>query len=239
MRVGGVIGDDVEQDPQAQLVRLADQRLRLVEVAEHRLDVSVVGHVVAGVGHRRRVPGVDPQRVDAEIGEVGQPSAQARDVAGAVAVAVGEAADVDLVDDRLAPPLGVGTGVGRRAGRHRHAVDARSAELAGMRRDGGQGWLPHGRRSNVVVTGDVDAPAHTGLAQRAEQTHRGDVAHAHHALGQLAASDHAPGQLDAGGVGRKRRVVPHRRGGQAGPCRAARARRSRGRRRRGRPPRSA
>ena len=87
-------------------VGLGDQRLGFGERPEHRLDRPVVGHVVAGVLHRRRVPGVDPDRVDAQLGDVGQARAQPGDVADPVAVAVGEAADVDLVDDRAAPPRG-------------------------------------------------------------------------------------------------------------------------------------
>jgi hypothetical protein len=100
-----VVGDDVEQHPQAVLVGLGDQRLGLLEGAEPGLDRPVVRDVVAGVGHRGRVPRVDPDRVDAEIREVGQLGPDAGDVAEAVAVTVGEAADVDLVDDGVAPPV--------------------------------------------------------------------------------------------------------------------------------------
>src|SRR5690606_6530329 len=70
-------------------------------------DRAVVGDVVAAVGQRRRVPGVDPDGVDAEPGEVVELAAQAGDVAGAVTVPVGEAADVHLVDDGVAPPVEV------------------------------------------------------------------------------------------------------------------------------------
>ena len=49
-----------------------DELLRLTERPEDRLDVAVVGHVVATVVHRRRIPRVEPDRVDAEIGQVPQ-----------------------------------------------------------------------------------------------------------------------------------------------------------------------
>ena len=87
-------------------VGLGEQRVELRQVAEHRLDVPRVGDVVAVVGHRRGVEGRDPQGVDAQVGQVGQPAADAGQVADAVAVPVGEAADVDLVEDRVAPPVG-------------------------------------------------------------------------------------------------------------------------------------
>jgi hypothetical protein len=108
--VGRVVGDQVEDDAKAALVGRVDERLGLGEGAEERVDAAVVDDVVPGVGHRRGVPGVDPDGVDPEVGEVGQAGADARDVADPVAVAVGEAADVDLVDDRVAPPCGLGHG---------------------------------------------------------------------------------------------------------------------------------
>ena len=92
VRVGAVVGHDVDDDPDAQRVRLRDQRLGLGQGAEDRVDVAVVGHVVAGVGHRRGVPGAEPDRVDAERGQVVQAGPDAGEVADAVAVAVGEAA---------------------------------------------------------------------------------------------------------------------------------------------------
>ena len=47
--VGRVVGDDVEQDPQPQLMRLADERDGLVEGPERRVDVAIVGDVVPAV----------------------------------------------------------------------------------------------------------------------------------------------------------------------------------------------
>ena len=85
---------------------LGDQRLRLLERPERRVDDAVVGDVVAAVGERREVPRREPDGVDAEVAQVGQPGADAGEVAGPVAVAVGEAADVDLVDHRAPPPQG-------------------------------------------------------------------------------------------------------------------------------------
>jgi hypothetical protein len=102
--VGGVVGDDVEDDADAEGVCLGDHLLRLGERAEGGVDGPVVGDVVAPVRHGRGVPGVDPDGVDAQLRQVREAGAQARDVPDAVAVAVGEAADVDLVDDGGTPP---------------------------------------------------------------------------------------------------------------------------------------
>src|SRR3712207_7776803 len=52
----------VDDGAQAERARLRDQPLGLLERPERRLDRPVVGHVVARVGHRRRVPGAEPDR---------------------------------------------------------------------------------------------------------------------------------------------------------------------------------
>jgi hypothetical protein len=50
------------------------------------LDVAVVADVVAAVGQRGGVPGVGPEGVDTDVGQVVQAGAEAGDVAGSVAV---------------------------------------------------------------------------------------------------------------------------------------------------------
>ena len=110
--IGGVIRHDVEQHPDSQLVRFGDQCLRLCQSAVSGFDLAIVGDVIAGVGHRRRIPGVDPDRVDTQLRQVRQTAPQPCDIADAVAVSVGEAADVDLVHDGGLPPRGIGGGHG-------------------------------------------------------------------------------------------------------------------------------
>jgi hypothetical protein len=47
---------------------VGDQGFGPAQVAEDRRHVAVVGHVVAAVGERGRIPGRDPDRVDPELG---------------------------------------------------------------------------------------------------------------------------------------------------------------------------
>jgi hypothetical protein len=103
--VAGVVGHDVDDHPQPVGVRVLDEACRVVERAEQRVDRAVVGDVVAAVGHRGGVERGEPDRVDAEGGQVGQAGPDTGQVADAVAVAVRETADVHLVDDGIAPPL--------------------------------------------------------------------------------------------------------------------------------------
>ncbi len=101
----GVVGDEVEQEPQPPAVRLGDQLGDIVQAPEAGVDAGEVGDVVAAVGQRRGIHGREPERVDAECGEIVQPAHDPADVADPVAVGVLEGAGVDLVDDRVGPPL--------------------------------------------------------------------------------------------------------------------------------------
>ena len=57
MLVAGVVRHPVEEHPHAALVRFGEQAIEVGERAEERIDVAVVGDVVAEVGHRRRKNG--------------------------------------------------------------------------------------------------------------------------------------------------------------------------------------
>ena len=88
--------------------------------AELGVYVAVVGNVVAAVGEGGRIERAEPDRVHAETGQIADPGGETGEVADAIAVAVGEAARVDLIDDRLSPPVGVQTRVGRDGEWQRH-----------------------------------------------------------------------------------------------------------------------
>jgi hypothetical protein len=121
--VRGVVRDEVEDDPQAELTGLGDERIGRREVPEERVDVAVVGHVVAEVGHGGPVERREPHRIDAQPHQVVEVGADPVEVADAVAARVGERARVDLVDDAGHPPGqlvrgggGRGEGIGGRRG---------------------------------------------------------------------------------------------------------------------------
>ena len=105
--VGGVVGHQVDDHPQVELTGTSQQRVGIAQRPEERVDVRVVLHVVAVVLLGREVERRDPERVDAEVAQVGEPGRDAGEVPDAVTVGVGEAADVDLVDDGFRPPLHV------------------------------------------------------------------------------------------------------------------------------------
>ena len=118
VRAAGVVDHEVHHQPHAARVHLGDELVEVLERAEHRVDVVVVADVVAVVVHRRAVDRAQPHHVDAEALEVVEPAQDAAQVTDAVAVRVGEAPGIDLVDDGGLPPVG-GRGRSRRGRGHR------------------------------------------------------------------------------------------------------------------------
>jgi hypothetical protein len=79
--------------------------VEVVEVAQLRINVAIVVDVVAAIRQCRRVERAQPDRVHAKFGQISDLGQDAVQVADAVPIAVGEATRIDLVDDRLPPPL--------------------------------------------------------------------------------------------------------------------------------------
>ena len=104
--VGGMGQDQVGDDLQAEGVGAGDQPVEIGQGPEDRIDVTIVGHVIAEVLHRRGVEGAQPDRVHTQGGDVVEVRRNAGEVADAVAPGVGIAARIDLIDDGTAPPVG-------------------------------------------------------------------------------------------------------------------------------------
>ena len=105
--VGGVVDDELGDHPQAAPLGLVHEAAEVPHVAELRIDVAVVGNVVAVVAPRAGVERQQPQRGDAEVAQIVEPLGQAGEIADAVAVAVLERLDVELVDDGVLEPQAV------------------------------------------------------------------------------------------------------------------------------------
>ncbi len=102
---GGVVGDDVDDDPESQIVGCGEHRVEVGQRSEDRVDVAVIGNVVAGVALRRRLERGEPDGVDTEVAKRGKATGDAGQIAEAVAVGVRERARIDLVDDGGTPPF--------------------------------------------------------------------------------------------------------------------------------------
>src|SRR6478672_861334 len=106
MLVRCVVGHKIKDHFEIEGVSLCDQALAIGNRAEERIDVTVIGDVIAEVDHRRWVEWADPDGVNTERCKVGKPPANAVEIAHAVAVRVLKRARIDLVDDRGLPPFG-------------------------------------------------------------------------------------------------------------------------------------
>ncbi|GAA3109133.1 hypothetical protein GCM10020001_029090 [Nonomuraea salmonea] len=107
MGVAGVVHDQVGDDPHAAFVRLINQSYEVPEIAELGQDLHEVRDVVTAVTQRRVVERQQPEAVDAQPLQVVELADEAPDVAGPVAVGVGETPDQDLVEDRALVPMGI------------------------------------------------------------------------------------------------------------------------------------
>jgi len=89
-------------------MRVVQEPIEIGERAEQRIDVAIVGDVIAEVGHGRGIDRRDPDRIDAEPAEIIETPPDAFEVADAVAIAVLKRARIDLIDDAALPPQRLG-----------------------------------------------------------------------------------------------------------------------------------
>ena len=104
MLVGGVVDDQLGDHAQAARVRGRDEALDVAHRAVVGMHRAVFGDVVAVVAPRRGIERQQPDRVDAELGDVVELLHQAGEIADAVIVGIEERFHVQLVDDRVLVP---------------------------------------------------------------------------------------------------------------------------------------
>jgi hypothetical protein len=89
-------------------VSRVEELLEILHRPIRRVDPVEVGDVVAVVAERRGIHRQNPETVDAQLLDVVEPLDEPREVADAVAVAVHERLDVDLVEHRVLVPVARG-----------------------------------------------------------------------------------------------------------------------------------
>ena len=159
----GVVRDDVDDHPEPLRVNVGDQGPRIVQRPEQGIDCAVVGHVVPAIDHRRLIPRRCPDGIDPQLAQIGQVAANPGDVADPIAVRVGEAADVDLVNDCPPPPADRRHGDEFLLRVRDRAHAAHILHRAGLRCRDSLTWLPgwlmvqrHGRWAEVPVAAIID-----------------------------------------------------------------------------------
>src|SRR3546814_5984225 len=81
-----------------------NQRVEIGKRPEHRVDVAVIGDVIAEIGHGRGIDGRKPDRIHAEIDQMIEPPRDAAQIADAVAIGILKRPGIYLVDATAFPP---------------------------------------------------------------------------------------------------------------------------------------
>ena len=88
-------------------MRFLNQRVEIGQRAENRIDITIIGNVIAEILHRRLEEGREPHGIDSKRSHIVELVGDAGQIADAVTIAVGEAARIDLIDRRAAPPRSI------------------------------------------------------------------------------------------------------------------------------------
>ncbi|CAB4581204.1 unannotated protein [freshwater metagenome] len=106
MLVGGVVRNHINDDSQAQVMSSGDQCLSLSKRAKYRVDVTVIGNVIARVFLRGAIKRREPNRVNPEFSNRRKSADNAREIAHPIPISIGKRPRIDLVNDGVTPPVG-------------------------------------------------------------------------------------------------------------------------------------
>src|SRR5205823_11517118 len=98
MLIRGVIGHDIEDEPDTTGVQCIHQTIEIFERAEEWIDSGVVGNIVAEIEHRRAIHRGQPDRTDAGPGEMIYPRKDAREVTDPSPSEILKRARADLIN---------------------------------------------------------------------------------------------------------------------------------------------
>jgi hypothetical protein len=101
---GSVIEHQVQDDRHIPAVGAFQETAEIIHASIFGRAAGIVCHIIAHIEERRGVVGRKPDGIHPQVFQVVQPSFKVHQVTDAVAVAVSEAARVDLVEDGLLPP---------------------------------------------------------------------------------------------------------------------------------------
>ena len=107
-----MIDHEFGDNAQIAFVRRVEKRAEIIERAEIRIYVKIIGNVVAVVAHRRRIKRQQPDRRDAEFLQIIQLLHEPAEIAHAVAIAVAKSFNVQLVNDGVLVPKRIDRRVG-------------------------------------------------------------------------------------------------------------------------------
>ena len=104
MLIGGVVGDKVQDELEVALVGLMEQGVQILKGPEERMDIGVIGNVIAKIGHRRWIDRRKPDSVNAEPAQVIQLAGDSREISHPIAIAIEKTPRVNLINNARLPP---------------------------------------------------------------------------------------------------------------------------------------
>src|SRR6516225_2998342 len=104
MLIGSVVHDQLDHHLETAVVSGRQKLPEVVNRAIHRMDVQIIGDVVAVILQRGRKEGQEPQASDTEVLKVIHFLNQTREVTDSIAIAVLKCADVQLIDNGILIP---------------------------------------------------------------------------------------------------------------------------------------
>src|ERR1700691_130924 len=102
---GSMVENKIHDDANITLSCVVRQMIEVFQRSIHGVDIFVVGNVVPEINLRGGITWRNPNRVDAKILQIAESRVDAVEISDAVAIAVGEAARIEFVKDRILPPL--------------------------------------------------------------------------------------------------------------------------------------
>ena len=127
-----MIDNQLSDHAQPAFVRFGQKRAEIVKRSVVRINVVVIGDVVAVIAQWRRIKRQEPDRGNPEFLEIIQFLDQAAKIANPIAVAVVKSFDVQLVDDRVFVPKRITDDWF--SGARRHAINLCRTKRAAQRR---------------------------------------------------------------------------------------------------------
>src|ERR1035441_2520510 len=107
MMVRGVIRHEIEDHSKTAEMNLCQQAVEILHRSKDRIDAAIIQHIVAKIGHGRRVDRRDPDGVNPKPHKVIKPLKNPFQIANPIAVAVLKRARINLIDNAVLPPGGL------------------------------------------------------------------------------------------------------------------------------------
>ena len=100
-----MVQHQIHNNPDVSFFRLCNQLFHVRKCSEDRVDILIIGNIVAIIVHRRTVNGRKPDRIDTQFFQIRQSFNNALQISDSIPVAVLKASGINLINYRIFPPV--------------------------------------------------------------------------------------------------------------------------------------